>query len=45
MDSVVVAGEIVAAWGQKGTKGFLWKLDFAKAYNFLDWASLRSFMR
>ena len=45
MDSAVVASEIVATWGQKGTKRFIWKIDFAKAYDFLDWAFLWSFMR
>ena len=29
-DSTVVCGKIVAAWEQKGTEGFMWKVDFAK---------------
>ena len=37
VDSVVMAEEIVAAWRRRGTKGFMWKLDFAKAYDSLDW--------
>ena len=40
VDSAVVASEILTAWGQKGTKGFPWKVDFAKVYDSLDWAFL-----
>ena len=36
VDSVVIAEEIVAAWQRKGTKGFMWKVDFAKSYDSLD---------
>ena len=36
----MLAEEIVAAWRQKGTTGFMWKVDFAKAYDSLDWRSL-----
>ena len=39
-DSVVLAGEILAAWKAQGTKGFMWKVDFAKAYDSLDWRFL-----
>ena len=39
-DSVVMAGEILAAWKVQGTKGFMWKVDSAKAYNSLDWRFL-----
>ena len=39
-DSVVMAGEILAAWKEQGTKGFMWKVDFAKAYDSLDWRYL-----
>ena len=35
-DSVVMAGEILAAWKVQRTKGFMWKVDFAKAYDSLD---------
>ena len=45
VDSAVVAGKIVATWRQKGTKGFIWKIDFVKAYNSLDWTFLWSYMR
>ena len=45
VDGTVVAREIVAAWRQKGTKGFIWEVDFAKAYGSLDWAFLWSSMR
>ena len=37
VDSVVIAEEIVADWQSRGTKGFMWKLDFAKAYDSIDW--------
>ena len=37
MDSMVVVEEIVATWQRHGTKGFMWKLDFAKAYDSLNW--------
>ena len=40
VDSVVIAEEIVAAWQRSGTKGFMWKLDFVKAYDLLDWRFL-----
>ena len=40
LDSVVIAEEIVAAWQRKGTKGFMWKVDFAKAYDLLHWRFL-----
>ena len=39
-DSVVLAGEILAAWKAQGTKGLMWKVDFAKAYDSLDWRFL-----
>ena len=45
MDSVVMAEEIVAAWRRQGTKGFLWKVDFAKAYDSIDWRFLWRVMR
>ena len=35
-----MAGEIIASWQRKGTHGFMWKVDFAKAYDSLDWNSL-----
>ena len=37
VDSVVMAEEIVVAWQRHGTKGFMCKLDFAKAYDSLYW--------
>ena len=37
MDSKVMAEEIVAAWQRRGTKRFMWKLDFMKAYDSIDW--------
>ena len=39
-DSVAMAGEILAAWKAQGMKGFMWKVDFAKAYDSLDWRFL-----
>ena len=37
VDSVVMAKKIVAAWQRRDTKGFMWKLDFATAYDSIDW--------
>ena len=39
-DSVVIAEEIIADWRRSGTEGFIWKVDFAKAYDSLDWQFL-----
>ena len=39
-DSVVVIEEIIAAWKRSSTTGFVWKVDFAKAYDSLDWRFL-----
>ena len=44
-DSIVLAEEIVAAWRRKGTTGFMWKVDFAKAYDSLDWRFLWNVLR
>ncbi|XP_078436377.1 uncharacterized protein LOC144707136 [Wolffia australiana] len=44
-ESAVVAGEIVSAWKRTGTKGFICKVDFAKAYDSLDWKFLWPVMR
>ena len=35
-DNIVLVEEIVAAWRRDGTTGFMWKVDFAKAYNSID---------
>ena len=35
-DSIVLAEEIVAVWRQDGTTGFIWKVNFAQAYNSID---------
>ena len=45
MDIAVTAGEIIVSWQRKGTKGSIWKVDFVKAYNSLDWDFLWSSMR
>ena len=35
-DNIVLAEEIVAAWHRDGTTSFMWKVDFAKAYDYVD---------
>ena len=42
IDSVLLAGEIVASWQRKGTKGSKWKVDFSKAYDTISWKFLRA---
>ena len=44
-DSIVLAEEIVAAWRRKGTTSFMWKVDFAKAYDSLHWHFLWNALR
>ena len=44
-DSIVMAEEIVAAWRRDNTPGFLWKVDFSKAYDSLDWSFLWNVLR
>ena len=44
-DSIVMAEEIVAAWSRDSTPGFLWKVDFSKAYDSLDWSFLWNVLR
>ena len=39
-NSIVLAEEIVAVWLRDGTTGFMWKVDFAKAYDSIDWRFL-----
>ena len=39
-DSILLAEEIVAAWRRDGTTGFMWKVDFSKAYDSIDWRFL-----
>ena len=36
MDSTVMAGEIITEWKRSATNSFLWKVDFAKAFVFID---------
>ena len=36
IDSIVMAEEIVAAWRRSSISGFLWKVDFVKAYDSID---------
>ena len=45
IDNIVMAKEIVAAWRRSGTTGFLWKVDFAKAYDSIDWRYLWNVLR
>ena len=45
IDNIVMAQEIVAAWRRLGTTGFLWKVDFAKAYDSIDWRYLWNVLR
>ena len=45
IDNIVAAEEIVAAWRRSGTLGFLWKVDFAKAYDSIDWRYLWNVLR
>ena len=44
-DSIVLEEEIVAAWRREGTTGFMLKVDFAKAYDSLDWRFLWNVLR
>ena len=39
-NSIVLVEEIVATWRRNGTTGFMWKVDFSKAYDTLDWQFL-----
>ena len=40
IDNIVLAEEMVAAWRRFGTAGFMWRVDFAKAYDSIDWRFL-----
>ena len=40
MDSIGIAEEIIAEWKRSDTAGFIWKVDFVKAYDSLDWRFL-----
>ena len=44
-DSIVTAEEIVAAWRRDSTPSFLWKVDFSKAYDSIDWRFLWNVLR
>ena len=41
----MLAKEIVDAWRQDGTTGFMWKVDFTKAYDSIDWRFLWNALR
>ena len=40
-----IGGKIVVAWGRKGTRGVMWKVDFVKAYDSFYWDFLWLSMR
>ena len=40
-----MAEEIVAAWRRDSTPGFMWKVDFSKAYDTIDWQFLWNVFR
>ena len=44
-DNILLAEEIVAAWRRRDTPGLVWKVDFSKAYNTLDWQFLWNVLR
>ena len=39
-ESIVLVEEIAAAWHREGTTGLMWKVDFVKAYESIDWCFL-----
>ena len=45
INSVVMAEEMVAAWCRSSTAGFMWKVDFAKAYDSIDGRFLWNVLR
>ena len=45
VDSIVIVEEIVATWRQDGTSGFMWKVDFAKAFDSIDQRFLWNILR
>ena len=45
IDNIVLAEEMVTAWRRSGTAGVMWKVDFAKAYDSLDWQFLWNVLR
>ena len=44
-DNIVLVEEIVATWRRNDTTGFMWKVDFSKAYDTLDWRFLWNVLR
>ena len=44
-NSIVLAEEIVTTWRRRDTSGFMWKVDFSKAYDTLDWQFLWNVLR
>ena len=44
-DNIVTAEDIVASWRRVSNPGFLWKVDFSKAYDSIDWRFLRNVLR
>lgn len=37
VDNTILTKEIISTWKVHGIKGFLWKVDFAKTYDSLEW--------
>ena len=44
-DNVILAQKIVADWRRSGFASFMWKVDFAKAYDSLEWIFLWNVLR
>ena len=44
-NNIVLAEEILATWHRDGTTGFMWKVDFVKAYDSIDWHFLWNVLR
>ena len=36
IDNKMLAEEMVAVWRRSGTAGFMWKVDFVKAYDSIN---------
>ena len=44
-DSIVLAEKILAKWRRDGTTDFMWKVNFDKAYDSIDWRFLWNVLR
>ena len=45
IDNIMLAEEMVAAWRRSDTAGFMCKVDFAKAYDSINWRFLWNVLR